>query len=151
MTKFPHQIGIFEYNFWRLDTRMNFDNQDFHIKAWHDFINQVSERTKRARYNKIMKEQKKISFKKNKERIGQIHEGLVIGYDFDSNTYSLRSHFNAPDDIDGSILFKSDRPLVEGEKVKVKIILVFFIRFNLLVQLFMLILLINLMKMKLQL
>ena len=87
----------------------------------YDFINQVSEKTKRARYNKIMREQKKISFKKNKERVGQIHEGLVIGYDFDSNTYSLRSHFNAPDDIDGAIIFKSDRPLEEGEKVKVKI------------------------------
>ena len=89
--------------------------------ASYDFDNQIKESVKNKRYRKIMSEHKKISFKKNKARIGQIHKGLVIDYDFEHDVYYLRSHFNAPDDIDGSIIFKSDRPLGEGDIVKVKI------------------------------
>lgn len=87
----------------------------------YEFDLQVDEKIKKSRYRKIMAAQKKISLKKNKMRIGEIHEGLVIKYDFTSNCYYLRSHFNAPDDIDGSIIFKSDRSLEEGMIVKVKI------------------------------
>ena len=65
--------------------------------------------------------QKRKSLSKNKKRIGEIHKGLVIDYDFESNSYQLRSHFNAPDNIDGSIIFKSSIPLEEGQVVKVKI------------------------------
>lgn len=87
----------------------------------YDFINQIEKKVKINRYHKIMREQKKISLKKNKNRIGEIHTGLVINYDYESNSYYLRSHFNAPDDIDGSIIFKSSFPLEEGKIVKVKI------------------------------
>lgn len=87
----------------------------------YDFENQIEEKIKKQRYNKVMALQKKISLKKNKARIGQIHQGLVINYDYEHDCYFLRSHFNAPDDIDGSIIFRSERPLEEGELVKVKI------------------------------
>ncbi len=87
----------------------------------YKFPLQVDEKIKKARYRKIMSTQKKISLKKNKNRIGEIHEGLVINYDYEYDCYYLRSHFNAPDDIDGSIIFKSKLPLEEGSKVKVKI------------------------------
>ena len=89
--------------------------------ASYDFDNQVPEKVKNKRYRTIMSIQKKISLKKNKARIGEIHKGLVIDYDFEHNVYYLRSHFNAPDDIDGSIIFSSDRALGEGEVVKVRI------------------------------
>ena len=87
----------------------------------YDYDMQIDEKVKKQRYNKIMQVQKKISLKKNKKRIGEIHEGLVIKYDYEYDCYYLRSHFNAPDDIDGSIIFKSELPLEEGSKVKVKI------------------------------
>ena len=87
----------------------------------YNFENQIDEKVKKSRYRKIMAIQKKISLKKNKQRIGEIHRGLVIGYDYESDVYLLRSHFNAPDDIDGSIYFKSSKPLEEGMIVNVKI------------------------------
>ena len=87
----------------------------------YDFDNQIEEKVKKARYRKIMMAQKKISRAKNRSRVGEIHTGLVIDYDYLKNIYYLRSHFNAPDDIDGSIIFKSEIPLEEGQKVKVKI------------------------------
>ena len=87
----------------------------------YDFDNQIEEKVKKARYRKIMMAQKKISRAKNKNRVGEIHTGLVIDYDYLKNVYYLRSHFNAPDDIDGSIIFKSEIPLEEGQIVKVLI------------------------------
>ena len=39
----------------------------------------------------------------------------------DNEQYLLRSYYNAPDDIDGKIYFSSNKPLKEGEKVKVLI------------------------------
>lgn len=87
----------------------------------YDFDNQIEEKVKKARYRKIMMAQKKISRAKNKNRVGEVHTGLVIDYDYLKNVYYLRSHFNAPDDIDGSIIFKSEIPLEEGQIVKVLI------------------------------
>lgn len=86
------------------------------------FPNQVKESVKKKRLRTIMSEQKKISKKKNLLRIGQIHEGLVTSYNFEKNQYTLRSHFNAPDDIDGNIYFTSKQNLENGSKVKVKIL-----------------------------
>ena len=85
----------------------------------YDYPHQVRESTKEKRLNEIMKLQQSISYKKNKEHIGSIMTGLVIGKEKD--LYLLRSYFNAPDDIDGKIFFKSSRNLTLGEKVKVKI------------------------------
>ena len=46
--------------------------------------------------------------------------GLVVGQE--NGYYLLRSYYNAPDDVDGKILFKSDKVLKEGDTVKVKIL-----------------------------
>ena len=85
----------------------------------YDFPHQVRESTKDKRLNEIMKLQQKISYSKNKEHINTIMTGLVVGKEKD--LYLLRSYYNAPDDIDGKIFFKSNRELSLGEKVKVKI------------------------------
>ena len=45
--------------------------------------------------------------------------GLVIGKE--KNLYLLRSYFNAPDDIDGKIYFKTNKNHELGDKVSVKI------------------------------
>ena len=84
-----------------------------------NFPNQVDEEIKKERLDKVMKLQQTISYRKNKLHIGEVMEGLVVGTDHEY--YYLRSYWNAPDDVDGKILFKSDKKLELGEKVKVKI------------------------------
>lgn len=83
--------------------------------------NQIDERIKESRLAKIMDIQKKISYQNNKARIGEIMEGIVINFDKSSNTYLLRSSWNAPDDVDGNISFTSKKALSIGDIVKVKI------------------------------
>ena len=83
------------------------------------FDNQIDEKTKKRRLNEVMKLQQKISYQNNKNRIGEVMEGLVIGQE--KQYYLLRSYWNAPDDVDGKIYFSSNESLKEGDKVKVKI------------------------------
>ncbi len=85
----------------------------------YDFDNQVEEDEKKRRLDLIMKCQSHISYKKNKMHINEIMEGLIVGKNKDY--YLFRSYWNAPDDVDGSILIKSDEVLNEGDYVKVKI------------------------------
>ena len=87
--------------------------------ASYNFENQIDEEVKQNRMNEIMKIQQGISYRRNKLHINEINEALVGGMDHDY--YLLRSYYNAPDDIDGKIFFKSDKPLSQGDKVKVKI------------------------------
>lgn len=86
----------------------------------YDFNNQIDESIKETRYKQLMRVQRVISYNKNKMHIGKEMEGLVIGKHRDGS-YLLRSWWNAPDDIDGNIYFKSDINLEVGQKVKVKI------------------------------
>lgn len=85
-----------------------------------DFKGQVREKTKQRRLDTLMALQSKISYDLNKRHIGEIMSGLVVGKEDDK--YLLRSYFNAPDDVDGKIIFSSNRKLEEGEIVKVKIL-----------------------------
>ena len=87
----------------------------------YDYPNQVNEALKKARLNKIMEVQKKISYQNNKNRINEIMSGIVIEYNPTNKVYSLRSYWNAPDDIDGKISFVSNKDLKIGDEVKVKI------------------------------
>ena len=84
-----------------------------------DLPNQIDEKVKKSRLDKVMKAQQKISYIQNKNHIGETMEGLVIGKENDN--YLLRSYWNAPDDVDGKIYFTSDKALNIGDKVKVKI------------------------------
>ena len=85
----------------------------------YNFPNQVDEDVKQARLDKVMKAQQKVSYHLNKNHIGEVMEGLVIGKDKDA--YLFRSYWNAPDDVDGKIYVNSDTPLNIGDKIKVKI------------------------------
>ena len=105
--KFDH-MGAFKYS------------REDGTKAY-EYPNQVSEELKRARLNKLMDVQKKISYENNKARIGEIMEGIITAYNPSTNIYNIRTYWNAPDDIDGTISFKSDKKLKVGEIVKVKI------------------------------
>lgn len=85
----------------------------------YNFKGQISEKKKKERLDKVMKAQSHISYQKNKKHIGEIMNGLVIGKK--GEFYLLRSYWNAPDDIDGQIMFTSHQKLSNGDYVKVKI------------------------------
>ncbi len=87
----------------------------------YNYPSQIKDQIKELRLAKLMEVQKKISYQNNKARIGEVMEGIVIEYNSSSNTYSLRSSWNAPDDIDGKISFTSKNKLNLGDIVKVKI------------------------------
>ena len=87
----------------------------------YNYPEQIDEKIKELRLGKIMDIQKKISYQNNKARIGEVMEGIIIDYNSNSNTYSLRSYWNAPDDIDGKISFVSKSKHQLGDIVKVKI------------------------------
>ena len=87
--------------------------------ASYDFPHQVRESTKQKRLDALMELQQKISYEQNKKHIGETMTGLVVGSQ--DGCYLLRSYYNAPDDVDGKILFSSSKELKEGEKVSVLI------------------------------
>ena len=103
--KFDH-LGAFKYSKEEGTTSYNYPHQ-------------VRESTKQRRLDTLMELQQKISYEQNKKHINEIMTGLVV--DKENDYYLLRSYFNAPDDIDGKILFSSKRALNEGDKVKVLI------------------------------
>ena len=86
----------------------------------YDYPHQVREATKQKRLDALMELQQGISYHQNKKHIGEVMTGLVVGQE--NGYYLLRSYYNAPDDVDGKILFKSDKVLKEGDTVKVKIL-----------------------------
>ena len=106
--KFNH-LGVFTYS-------KEEDTPSF------DYDEQVDEDIKKKRYETIMEVQKKISYRNNRELVGRVMDGLVIGYNPDSKTYRIRTYFNAPDGIDGNIVLASERKLVPGDLVKVRIL-----------------------------
>ena len=86
-----------------------------------DYANQIPEALKTARLNKIMDVQKKISYENNKTHIGKVMEGIIVSYNPSNNVYNVRSYWNAPDDIDGTISFTSKEKYQLGQDIKVKI------------------------------
>ena len=74
---------------------------------------QILQKVKKARQRIIMAEQQKISFMKNKEKIGKVIEVLVEGK-LPDGTFFGRTYQDAPE-IDGLAFVVSDRDLVLGE------------------------------------
>ena len=85
----------------------------------YNFPHQVRQATKQKRLDELMALQQKISYDLNKKHIGEVMNGLVVGKE--NGYYLLRSYWNAPDDVDGKILFSSNEELKEGDIVNVKI------------------------------
>jgi ribosomal protein S12 methylthiotransferase len=71
--------------------------------------------------DKIMKLQKKITRKNNRLQVNKVHQVLVENYDPESKFYYGRSFAFAPDDIDGMIVFQSEKELQIGDFVNVLI------------------------------
>ena len=89
--------------------------------AAYNMPHQVRHATALKRKDEIMALAKKISYRLNKGRIGEVMEGIVTGYDKKRDMYTLRSYWNAPDDIDGNIYFWSAEKHKPGDIVKVRI------------------------------
>lgn len=84
------------------------------------FPDQIDEQVKRDRMDLIMSSQMDISAEKNQEKIGQITEVLVEGYDDYIKCYFGRTPADAPE-VDGKIFFSVTRPLEFGTFVTVEI------------------------------
>jgi len=80
---------------------------------------QISEKVKKQRLDEVMRLQQGISYRKNKQHIDEIMEGLIVGKE--KNYYLFRSYWNAPDDVDGKIFAKSEKDYELGAKVQVRI------------------------------
>lgn len=87
----------------------------------YEMEDQIAEDIKEARLANLMSIQKDISLANNQAMIGEVIEVLVESQDGLVGKYRGRSSFNAPDDVDGLVIFKSDRVIEFGSFVKVKI------------------------------
>ena len=91
---------------------------------------QLRSDVKERRKDRIMREQAEISLSRNREKIGKILDVLVEERDSDApglfeggrelKTYIGRSEYDAPE-IDGSVIFTSERELGPGDFVRVRI------------------------------
>lgn len=86
-----------------------------------DMKNKVDDDTKLRRGEIIMQDQLEIVTLKNNERIGNIYSVLVEDYDSYSDSYSGRTYMDAPE-IDGKIIFTTDRNYNNGDFAKVEVI-----------------------------
>ena len=68
-----------------------------------------------------MQVQEQISFEKNKAKIGSIVEVLVEEQEALSGRYRGRSQADAPDEVDGQVIFTANQDIPLGSFVQVKV------------------------------
>ncbi len=89
--------------------------------AAYDLEDEVPEDVAQDRLNRLMDVQKQISLEKNQAKIGSVVEVLVEDKDALKNQYRGRSMADAPDEVDGQVIFACDEPLKMGSFVQVEI------------------------------
>ncbi len=82
--------------------------------------NHVPEEAKLERKTQIMNFQRHISYSLNKELIGRTEKGIII--EKRRNDYLVRTSFNAPDDIDGKVILKTDIEHEVGDIIYIRYI-----------------------------
>ena len=82
---------------------------------------QIPEEVKEARRDELMLIQQEIAFGKAEERIGEEYDVLVEGRIPEDEVYVGRTYLDAPE-VDGFVFFESDRELVSGELIRVRIV-----------------------------
>lgn len=87
----------------------------------YDMDGQIDETVQNERLARLMAVQEEISKEKNEEKIGNIIEVLVEEKEGLVDRYRGRSAADAPDEVDGQVIFTSEEPLELGTFVKVKI------------------------------
>jgi ribosomal protein S12 methylthiotransferase len=102
-------IGVFQYS------------QEEGSRA-ADYPNQIDQRVKKERYEKLMKIQQKVVEKKNDKMIGKILEGVVEGYHPESNLLMRARHAGQCPEIDGQIIINDGRKVKAfGERYRIEI------------------------------
>lgn len=81
----------------------------------------IDEEVKEARLARLMARQEELSFNNQQRMIGETIEVLVEDQEGLSGTYRGRGISSAPDEVDGIVMFKSERFIPFGTFVKVKI------------------------------
>lgn len=88
----------------------------------YDFVQDVSEEVKQERLDRLMKLQSEISLANHEKLVGKTLEVLVESKDGMSGLYRGRSKMSAPDEVDGYVIFSSDKQLELGSFVDVRIV-----------------------------
>lgn len=87
----------------------------------YDMEQTVSEELKAQRLDQLMRLQNEISMMNQQEYVGKTIEVLVESKDALKNLYRGRSAACAPDEVDGSIYFRSEKDIELGSFVNVEI------------------------------
>lgn len=87
----------------------------------YDMEGAVDEEIKTKRLDELMQLQQEISYANQQNMIGKTLEVLVEDQDGLRGEYRGRSVHDAPDEVDGVVIFTSDRVINFGDFVKVKI------------------------------
>jgi ribosomal protein S12 methylthiotransferase len=102
-------IGIFQYS------------QEPGSRA-AEYSDQIEQRVKKERYEKLMKIQQKVVEKKNKKMIGNVVLGVVEGYHPESNLLMRARHAGQCPEIDGQIIINDGRKVKAfGERYRIEI------------------------------
>ena len=74
-----------------------------------------------ARLKELMQVQEGISYEINQAKVGQVIEVLVEEKEALTSRYRGRSYADAPDEVDGQVIFTCDHDIALGSFVQVKI------------------------------
>jgi ribosomal protein S12 methylthiotransferase len=102
------RLGMFKYS----------DEED---TAAFAFDEKVPSKVKQARYDKLMRRQRKIHKNKLQSMIGQVHEAIVEGISDEHPLLVKGRLWSQAPDVDGFTYLSSPRALAEGEIVHVRI------------------------------
>lgn len=102
------RLGVFKYS----------DEED---TAAYLFDEKVPSKIKQARFDKLMRRQRKVHAKKLKSMIGEVHEAIVEGVSDEHPLLIKGRLWSQAPDIDGFTYLSSTRPLLMGEIVHVRI------------------------------
>ena len=102
------KLGVFTYSREKLSKSYNMKNQ-------------IDDTTKEKRKQIILEIQKDVVKEKNEQKIGKVFNAIVEGkVDNKNNIYLVRPYFNARD-IDDNVFVKSEKNLISGSFLNVKI------------------------------
>jgi len=105
-----------ELKTWLTEIKLDYSKEEG-TPAWH-MKDQVAEEIKLERRDELMLAQQAVSLAKNEAKLGSVYEVLVEGKIEDY--YTGRSYEMAPE-IDGEILIETNKELIAGNWIKVKI------------------------------
>jgi ribosomal protein S12 methylthiotransferase len=102
------RLGVFKYS-------------DEEGTAAYDLEGKLPYKIKRARFDKLMRRQRKIHEEKNRALVGTIHEAVVEGTSEEHEWVMKGRLWSQAPEIDGITYFNTTRELKPGEIVKVEI------------------------------